>query len=239
MKITCIYKIESLIKKRIYIGSAVDYNSRIRIHKHQLLKNKHHSQKLQRHVNKYGIDDLVFSILEDSISLENLIKKEQYYIDLINPYFNICKIAGSSLGSKRTKEFCEKLSELHKNNKYWVNKKHTEESKLKMSEAHKKMIGVLSPKYGKEVSKETRNKMRQNRLGKKHSLETKQKMSISNNNPGKSIYQYDLNMSFIKKWDKLKLASDTLLIRSTAITNCLTGISKTSGGFIWKYEPAH
>lgn len=234
MKITCIYKIESLIKKRMYIGSALDYHSRIRIHKHQLLKNKHHSLKLQRHVNKYGFEDLVFSILEGSISLENLIQKEQYYIDLFNPYFNICKIAGNSLGTKRSKEFCEKLSALHKNNKYWKDRKHTEESKLKMSEYQKKRTGDLSPNYGRVFSQETRQKMRINQLGKKLSEETKRKMSKPKK--GKTVFQYSLNMCFIKEWDKLKTASENLKISSTAITNCLNGLSKHSGGFIWKYE---
>lgn len=61
---TCIYMIQSNIKsKRCYIGSAVNYNIRKRLHLSQLKNNKHHSIKLQNHYNKYGKDDLIFSTL--------------------------------------------------------------------------------------------------------------------------------------------------------------------------------
>ena len=58
-----IYKIESKIKpERIYIGSAKNIQFRWNLHKRELLNKKHHSHKLQWHVNKYGIDDLRFII---------------------------------------------------------------------------------------------------------------------------------------------------------------------------------
>jgi hypothetical protein len=47
---------------------------------------------------------LCFEIVEIVENKENLIKREQYYIDSINPFFNICMIAGSSLGRKKPLE---------------------------------------------------------------------------------------------------------------------------------------
>ena len=44
----------------------------------------------------------------------DVIKKEQYYINLIKPEYNILKIAGSRLGHKHTKETREMLSTLQK-----------------------------------------------------------------------------------------------------------------------------
>ena len=53
-----------------------------------------------------------FTILEVCIP-EECIEKEQYYIDLLKPDMNICKVAGNSLGVKRTNETKEKLRQAH------------------------------------------------------------------------------------------------------------------------------
>ncbi len=53
----------------------------------------------------------------------------------------------------------------------------------------------------------------------------------------KTVYQFDLDGNFIKKWDMgAKQAGKELGINSDAIRNCCLGNSKTSNGFIWKYE---
>jgi len=55
MRVSGIYKIQSTIKhERIYIGSAIYIKSRWAMHRYQLRNNKHSSQKLQRHYNKYS-----------------------------------------------------------------------------------------------------------------------------------------------------------------------------------------
>jgi hypothetical protein len=50
----------------------------------------------------------------------------------------------------------------------------------------------------------------------------------------KKIAQYSIDGQFIKFWNSTVEASESGFNR-TAITNCLTGRSKTSGGYIWKY----
>ena len=40
-------------------------------------------------------------------------------------------------------------------------------------------------------------------------------------------------MNFIKEWNSVKEAE---IIFGKGISNCALGKSKTSGGFIWKYE---
>lgn len=86
----------------------VDIYRRWNLHKSELIRKKHHSIILQRHFNKYGIEDLVFTVIEEC-SNENLINKEQEYLDEFNPYFNIRTKANSNLGIKRTKETIEKI----------------------------------------------------------------------------------------------------------------------------------
>lgn len=106
-KIVGIYQIQSLSKsERIYIGSSISIRDRWNIHKSDFRSDRRHARQFKRHVNKYGIDDLNFTIIEefDFISKEHLLSREQYYMDLIKPYFNGCKIAGSPLGTKKTEE---------------------------------------------------------------------------------------------------------------------------------------
>jgi group I intron endonuclease len=99
-KITGIYKIQSAIKpERIYIGSGVNIQRRWWCHLSKLRNNKHENSKLQRHFNKYGEVDFQFSILL-GCNENDLIKIEQYFIDSYNPFFNICKTAGSTKGRK-------------------------------------------------------------------------------------------------------------------------------------------
>ena len=106
-----VYKIQSKVKpERVYIGSAVSIPERWGNHLYRLARNDHHSIKLQRHYNKYGKNDLVFSIIV-GCDKDDLIVTEQFYIDAYNPWFNICSKAGSLLGFKHSEETKKKMSE--------------------------------------------------------------------------------------------------------------------------------
>ena len=142
MKESGIYQIQSKINpKRIYIGSAVNLKNRESVHFHLLKKDKHHSNKLQNHYNKYGESDLVFSVLM-CCDKADLVKHEQFFIDSFHSYFNICPNAGNTLGRKLSDETKDKirktrigklLTEEHKLKigKASTGRKHSEESKMK------------------------------------------------------------------------------------------------------------
>lgn len=144
-----IYKISSLIDDRCYIGSAENFSKRWKMHKSQLKNGKHHSRHLQRFYNKYGLDKLSFEVIE--YCSVDILKKEQYYIDTLAPSFNCSLIAGNAF----------------KGNKYWVGRKHTEDSKAKMSKSKK---GIKS-RLGKKHTAESIILMSKNRRGTKVSAE--------------------------------------------------------------------
>jgi|SRR5882757_3198321 group I intron endonuclease len=56
----------------------------------------------------HGYSNFTLEILEYCEPEQN-IEREQYYLDLFKPEYNILKIAGSSLGHKRSKETREKI----------------------------------------------------------------------------------------------------------------------------------
>ena len=53
-------------------------------------------------------------------------------------------------------------------------------------------------------------------------------------NRAKKVKQYDLENNFIKEWISSREASHALKISETAISNCVNGISKKAGRYIWK-----
>jgi len=141
MRISGIYKIQSTINPaRCYIGSAINISKRWWRHLQQLRDNNHHSKKLQRHYNKYGKNDLVFSIII-GCDKDDLITTEQFFIDSLKPYFNSCKIAGSQLGMKQSDESNQKR--------------------------RKALLGEKNHNYGKHWSKETLTKQKESQKGKK------------------------------------------------------------------------
>lgn len=166
MKILCIYRITSKIKpERIYIGSAVDFNNRKNCHLSRLSKNKHHSPILQAHVNKYGIEDLLFEIIETICDKTDLIFKEQFYINKYSPYFNSCKVAGSLLGTKRNEEAKLKMRNAKLGKKRGP---HSEQHKKRLSESNK----------GKHVNAEQIEWLRIFNTGKKQSEDCIKKRSL-------------------------------------------------------------
>lgn len=60
---------------------------------------------------KYGYSNFSFEILE-YCTRENVLVREQYYMDLLNPVYNIVEKAGSTLGYKHSDEVREKMRNL-------------------------------------------------------------------------------------------------------------------------------
>lgn len=172
-----IYKIINLINGKIYVGSAVNFKNRFKLHLTRLKNNKHHSPILQNSWNKHGEVNFNFEIIEECDKLK-LIEREQYYIDELKPFYNICKIAGSSLGRVVSDETKEKLR------KASTGRKHSDETKEKLSNSHKGLEHSNETKeklkninLGKKQTKETIEKRVSKNIGRKNSDETKEKMS--------------------------------------------------------------
>ena len=86
---------------KLYLGSAVNFTDRWNLHLSNLRTNTHHNKPLQRAFDKYGEDGLVFKKLL-ICEKKDLLIYEQRAMDILRPEYNIAKIAGSLLGTKRT-----------------------------------------------------------------------------------------------------------------------------------------
>ena len=184
-----IYKWTNKLTNDIYIGQSKDLSKRfIKYFNLSYLKDRN-NLIISRALIKYGYSNFSLEILEYCDVAELLIR-EQYYFDKLNPKYNILKVAGSSLNYNHTKETKAKISEALKG--VYVKEKsplfgkvHTKETKALMS---LKKIKENNPLFGKVHSENTKEKMRLKALARKHSNETLLKMSIAK---GFFVYIYE------------------------------------------------
>lgn len=97
-----IYRWINKINKKTYVGSGKDLAKRLAIYykTSELLKYK---RPIHQALLKHGYENFHLEILEYCTS-DELIKREQYFIDLLEPEYNILKIAYSLEGFKHSKE---------------------------------------------------------------------------------------------------------------------------------------
>lgn len=208
-----IYQIKNLVNDKIYIGSAVSLLKRQTNHFSDLTHKRHANIHLQRAHDKYGKENFTFEILFICPE-EDLIRLEQYCINNYEPEYNICRVAGSSLGLIRSEE--TKIKQRAR--------KHTEESKLKMSISAKDKI----------ISLETRQKMSNAQKGKKKTAEHIRKVRLGSIKP---VLQFCKTTNvLINEFESISLAGENLKINISDISACCKYKRKTAGGFKWKYK---
>ena len=210
-----IYGILNKVSGKYYIGSAVNFSKRKSRHLKLLRENKHHSYLLQKEWDENLFD---FIILEKVLGKEFLIEREQWWIDNTNSFYNICKIASSSLGVKRTEETKEKVRQAN--------------------------LGLKHPEWRNNIKSKAQGGENHWTKKKSFSKESKEKMSRSQKklyedgykSPSrKKINQFTIDDIFIKTWESAKDVETELKISRFAISQVLIGNNKTSGGFKWKY----
>lgn len=115
----------------------------------------------------------------------------------------------------------------------------SDEVKEKISNSVK---GERNGFYGKTHTQESIDRIKESKLGYKHTDETKLKMRKSSkrmyypHDYGKSILQYDINHVFIKRYNSLKEASILSGCSMSCIINVCKGRKEYTKGFIWRYE---
>ena len=106
-----IYMISSNFKYKIYIGRSVDLGYRFRDYLSENYLKKNNCVRIKNKsiiysaLLKGGYNNFEIYILE-YCDKNSIVIKEQHYIDLLKPEFNILKKAGPSLRSKNS--YCKK-----------------------------------------------------------------------------------------------------------------------------------
>jgi group I intron endonuclease len=185
---TGVYCIECLADGKSYVGSASkSLTKRLWTHRSLLSKGRHTNLHLQAAWDKYGKESFRFSVLEQCLPSECLVK-EQGWIDQLDACnkekgFNKAPVAGSTLGVKHTIETRNKVSAALKG------KKKTEEH----AAAIKKGKQVISQRTRQKLSDRAQNRTAEHQA------------KLSNNH----VAQFKRSYSLRKAWIRRKAELDT------------------------------
>jgi len=102
-----VYRWINKISGNTYVGSSI--NISVRMYTYFSLRSLAKSNRpIDRALLKYGFSNFSLEILE-YCNEDNVLKREQYFIDLMKPEYNIVQTAGSTLGYKHTPESLAKM----------------------------------------------------------------------------------------------------------------------------------
>src|SRR5882672_2069036 len=120
-----VYQAINEVNGKSYVGSSINVDNRWSAHRRDAKDPNYPTRSIfYAAIQKYGIENFTFLVLEECETTKAaLLEREQFYIDLLEPEYNILPTAGSRLGSKSSPETIEKLR----------SKRHTEEWKLAAS----------------------------------------------------------------------------------------------------------
>lgn len=216
-----IYQIMNLVNNKIYIGSTNNLINRKDNHFSELKRNAHRNEHLQRAVNKYGIDNFEFKIVEKCV-INELNEREGFWCNQLNTYND---------------EYGYNIAIVNPNGLHIM----AENTKLKLSINH----------TGMKRSEATKEKQRKAKLGKSLGLSHKEKITPYlihgfhneehrikvQQSRQRVVLQYDLNDNFIQEFESIKKADDFLSTgKRNNISNCCLGKQKSCCGFKWKYK---
>lgn len=129
-----IYVIENVINNKKYVGQTINPSERWYRHTidYKRLTNKH----LYRAMNKYGIDNFTFKVIESNISIKDIHNREVYWIEQLKTFapngYNMTIGGEGTFNREVTIQTREKISKKLKGNKA------SEETKIKQSKVHSK-----------------------------------------------------------------------------------------------------
>lgn len=211
-----------------YLGSGVILKKAIK---------KHGSSSFQREI---------LAVVDDSEQMKEL---EMYYIEYYNAYLSDMFYNNTIHAAGITKcTWGPKISKAVMGHKWNEGKKHTEETKIKISKAN---TGVV-------FTQERKDKIGKSKLGNSYVLGNKLSkevcLSISEAKTGhicyedpernrkigeknsKAILQFSLNGEFIQEYSSTTQAAKDLGRKSGNISQCLTNKTKSAYGYVWEFK---
>ncbi|GJP47534.1 hypothetical protein CLOM_g8841 [Closterium sp. NIES-68] len=153
-----------------YVGSTNNLKRRILYHRSDFARNKNTCPLFYQAIREHGWQQFEFAVLEHVLVEAHLLQREQYYLDSLLPHFNVNKLVWSEKGISRFPQDAQ-IDRIK-----WP-RKLSDETKAKISVARQAQMQdeayelirqkMRESRLGKTLSTETREKMRQAHLGKK------------------------------------------------------------------------
>ena len=199
------------LNMKCYVGSSTDLTTRL--YKYYSIKQLYKSKSaIYSALLKYGYSNFSLHILE-YCSKNECIKREQHYIDLYKPEYNILKKAGSSHGFKHNESTLKLLRE------------------TRVTKETRKNLSLAASK--RSFSDKEKEKLSNIRLGIKLPLFTRTKISVTATKLwGVAVDVEDIESGITEQFTSLTFAANSIKVSRTAVKKALL-----SGRFIknrWK-----
>ena len=122
----------------IYVGQSSHITLRWASHVSNLRNKKHHNPTLSQYVQDYGLKSLTHTIIElCDVTLLN--EREQFWMDTLGAKANLTPsgppVRGRVFTEKHRKALSESLKAARARSNHWKGKKHSLETRLKMSQS--------------------------------------------------------------------------------------------------------
>lgn len=213
-----------------YIGiTCKDIKSRLKRH---IYESKYRDNHKSNWIKSLNGKDPIIEIIIDNLSYEESLRLE---VEYISKYRKIYNLVNTSDGGDFNPSFIDSVKD--KIRKKLTGMKKSEESIEKMRIAQRgKNIGDKNPFYNKKHTDESKIKMSKaikNRFNEKEIIE---KLSEIKNKLKKPLLQFDMNEKFIREWDSVSRIKRELNFDRKTIKLACDGKYKQAYGFIWKYK---
>lgn len=136
-----VYTLICMETNRVYIGSSVKLGARFLDYMQPKYLGSRPNSPLIKAIIKYGYINFCFAVLETCKPWE-VLEREQYWLDLIRPEYNLSPTAGSTLGISLSEEAKAKIGAARKGQTLSL------ETRLLMSETRR---GPNNPMFGKRM----------------------------------------------------------------------------------------
>lgn len=116
-----VYRFKNKINGSTYVGSSVDLRKRFKYYfSVNFLRSVtlRYKSKIYSSLLKNGYENFILEILEHC-DPDQCIEREDYYINLLKPDYNICPKAGSSFGRITSEDTKRKMSIIARNRKHF------------------------------------------------------------------------------------------------------------------------
>ena len=172
-----IYVIENKINHKKYVGQTINPENRWKRHKNDDIKIPNCA--IGYAFKKYGIDNFSFNIIEECKD-EEMSKREIFWIKELNTCIKDVNSWGYNITHGGESLYGEENP--------FYGMKHSEETRIKLSENAKKRTGELNPFFGKKHSDKAKKKISDSNKGNKWTDEMKENCSKNRTGQNNNFY---------------------------------------------------
>ncbi len=202
-----IYKITN-VKGKVYVGQSIDLHKRFSDYKRLNCK---YQRILYNSFIKYGIDNHIFEIIEEC-NIDELNSKERYwqeYYNCVGKYGLNCRFTKTNDKSGYMSDESKLLmSKSSKGIRYNLTEELREQKSKRMMGENNPMFGrtkELNPFYGKKHSEETKNKISKSNSGEKNHFYGKKRPEHSLKISGINNHNYGKKNDIISEINKQRI----------------------------------